>query len=75
MSDCGVGALYLPVCICYNEFSLSDIILLKQVVVLWIAHKVIITSLEANECSGGLLPFWLVIFITYSIMCIIMSYH
>jgi hypothetical protein len=52
--------------------SLFDIILLKQVVVAQIAHKTIITSLEASEYSGGLLPFWLVIFITYSMMSIIM---
>ena len=35
--------------------STSDIILLKQVIVLQIAHRAIITSLEANKCSGGLL--------------------
>jgi hypothetical protein len=28
---------------------------------------------EASECSGGLLPFWLVIFITYSLLSIRMS--
>ena len=74
MSGQGVGALYLLFIFVEMSYT-SDIILLKQVVVLWIAHKAIITSLEANECSGGLLPFWLVIFITYGIMSIIMSYH
>ena len=35
--------------------STSDIILLKQVIVLQIAHRAIITSLEASKHSGGLL--------------------
>ena len=30
-------------------------------------------GIEANECSGGLLQFWLVIFITYSLLSIRMS--
>jgi hypothetical protein len=69
MSGWGVRALYL-LFVFVKMSSLSDIVLLKQVVVLWITHKAIITSLEASECSGGLLPFWFVIYITYIIMSI-----
>ena len=50
----GVGALYL-LFIFVEMSSTSDIILLKQVVVLQITHRAIITSLEASKHSGGLL--------------------
>ena len=48
VSGWGVRALYL-LFVFVKMSSLSDIILLKQVVVLWIAHKAIITSLEGKR--------------------------
>jgi hypothetical protein len=47
-----------------------------QVVVLQnVASTFDLVGKEANEYSGGLLPFWLVIFIAYSIISIIISHY
>ena len=54
MSGRGVGALYLLFIFVEMSYT-SDIILLKQVVVLQIAHRAVVTPLEASKRNGGLL--------------------
>ena len=54
MSGWGVGVLYV-LFVFVRMSSLFEIILLKQVLVLQITHRAIITSLEASKCSGRLL--------------------